>query len=346
MRYLQQNPKQEKIKLDIKDKKILALMSHNSRDSYTHIAKKVGLSRDAAKYRINKLTKAGLIQGYRTLIDINKLGYDAYHLFIKLNNLTPETEKEIIEKWKSYPFMRAIIKYVNGYDFELAVIAKSVNEFERIQDQIMTDTEKYLQEYDVLIITRNLISRSIPATLIDEIEEEKTQSTTEKIKIDEKINLDEINLDKKDQILLKDLAEDASIPIYKLAEKTKLSPDAVTYRIRKLIKQGLIIKFMPVLNYSILSYDIYAVLFSISGLTQEKESKLKELLKRDKNMLWAVKTIGKYNLLVYICIDNTEELHKSLINLRNNFPTEIKKCETMLAYEEYKYIYLPEIVFS
>ena len=42
-------------------------MSRNSRMSSTQISKEVGLSRDAISYRVNNLTKSGVIQGYRTV---------------------------------------------------------------------------------------------------------------------------------------------------------------------------------------------------------------------------------------------------------------------------------------
>ena len=98
MKYLQAIKETNKIKLDLKDKKILTSLALNSRIPLTKLSKKVGLSRDAVKYRIDNYEKNGLIQGYRTLVDISKFNYDNYHLFIKLNNPSPEIEKKIITK--------------------------------------------------------------------------------------------------------------------------------------------------------------------------------------------------------------------------------------------------------
>ncbi|GAG48377.1 unnamed protein product, partial [marine sediment metagenome] len=52
MKYLQTTPETRQIKLDIKDKKILALLSVNCRIPLTQLSKKVALSRDAVNYRI------------------------------------------------------------------------------------------------------------------------------------------------------------------------------------------------------------------------------------------------------------------------------------------------------
>ena len=89
------------IKIDLKDKKILSELELNSRISLTKLAKKVGLSRDGVKYRINNYERSGLINGYRTQVDITKLGYKANHLFIRLSNPAIEIEKEIIKELKN-----------------------------------------------------------------------------------------------------------------------------------------------------------------------------------------------------------------------------------------------------
>ena len=95
MRYLQKIKGMEKLKLDLKDKKILSLLSINSRIPLTQLSKKVALSRDAVNYRIKNYEKKGVIQGYRTMVDLGKFDYKANHLFIKLNNPPQEIEQKI-----------------------------------------------------------------------------------------------------------------------------------------------------------------------------------------------------------------------------------------------------------
>ena len=153
MRYLQRTQTSKKIKIDLKDKKILFLLAQNSRMPCSAIAKSVGLSRDAVSYRINNYLNKGIVQGYRTVIDITKLGYDAYHLFLQLNQPTKTVEDRLIKKFKEYPFMRAVLKFNGKYDFQLALVAKDIKEFDRFADKIITDCSTNLQNYDIFIIT-------------------------------------------------------------------------------------------------------------------------------------------------------------------------------------------------
>jgi predicted ArsR family transcriptional regulator len=54
--------------LDEKDEKILELLKGNVRMSYQELGDALGLSRVAAKKRVQKLEAAGIIRGYNTCI--------------------------------------------------------------------------------------------------------------------------------------------------------------------------------------------------------------------------------------------------------------------------------------
>ena len=52
--------------LDLKDKKILFALDFDARMSLTQLGKKVGVSKQVAKYRIENLAKRGIIKGFYT----------------------------------------------------------------------------------------------------------------------------------------------------------------------------------------------------------------------------------------------------------------------------------------
>jgi len=111
MKYEPNKKVEEPVKIDLKDRKIIKYLENNSRQSYSHIAKKVGLSRESVRYRIKQLEEKGVIQDYKVVIDVSKLNYFNYHIFITLNNPEIDIEKELIKRMKSLPFVRAIIKF-------------------------------------------------------------------------------------------------------------------------------------------------------------------------------------------------------------------------------------------
>lgn len=60
--------------LDELDRKIVALLTENARMSYSDIGEAVGVSRVAVRARINALEKRGVIEGYTTIINPQKIG--------------------------------------------------------------------------------------------------------------------------------------------------------------------------------------------------------------------------------------------------------------------------------
>ncbi len=337
MRYLQQKQEINKVNLDLKDRKIFSILSTNSRIPLTKLAKKVGLSRDAVKYRIKNYEKKGIIQGYRAMVDIKKFGYTPYHLFIKLNNPSQEIEKKIINKLIKNPFIRALIRFSGNYDFEIALIAKDIYELDRVIEKIIKDCFDLIQDYEILIMPKTYVAETFPPSfsgykLIHDFR------NLEKKK-------DNYKIDKKDIKILKLMSENAKIPLYEIADKLKLSADAVNYRIKNMVRAGVILKFIPVINYSALSFNLYTILLNINTLDERKEKLLKKFLITNQNTLWAVKTIGRFNVLIYLLVRDVDNLQDTMIKLRRLFPKKINRYETLIAYEEYKYIYFPKKLF-
>lgn len=328
MRYVQ-SAEGKNMRLDAKDRKILAAIAENARSPATVVAKKAGVSRDTAKYRMEGLEKNGVIQGYRAVVNINQMGFDAYHIFLQLNKPSREIEQELIRKFKAYPFLRALLKFNGRYDFELAVIAKSVADFDTILDTILNDCAKYLQDYEVMVISKTYLSRAFPKSFLDY---KATQNKSGKAYFP----------DEKDKKILSAIADNASLPLFRIASTAGLSPDAANYRIKNMIEGNIISSFVPIINYSALGYSVYAVLVLINGLSPEKESKLKQFINADKHIIWAVKTVGKHNLLLYVCVKDNDELHETINSLRAYLPNDIRNYEPLIAYEEFHYTYFPD----
>lgn len=83
--------------MDDKDYQILNILQERGRLSHEAIGKEVYLSRPAVRSRILAMEKEGIIQGYTTIIDYNKLGFPIHVLiYLKMSNATyRETMKQL-----------------------------------------------------------------------------------------------------------------------------------------------------------------------------------------------------------------------------------------------------------
>ena len=83
--------------MDARDVTILKELDKNSRIPYQQIAKKINLSKDTVNYRIENMKKIGIIKGFHASINVGKLGYIGMRLLLKLYQVSPEKEQEIIQ---------------------------------------------------------------------------------------------------------------------------------------------------------------------------------------------------------------------------------------------------------
>ena len=85
----------EEIKiLDETDSIILNILQKNCRISNNDIAKKVGLPKSTVQYRIKRLEKDGIIEGYRAHVNSEKIGKD----YITITFVQAKYGKENYEK--------------------------------------------------------------------------------------------------------------------------------------------------------------------------------------------------------------------------------------------------------
>ena len=68
----------------------------DARQSFSTLAKKVGLHKDVVTYRVHKLVEKGIIH-FLTIINEHKLGMNYLRFCLSYQYTTPEIKKEIVE---------------------------------------------------------------------------------------------------------------------------------------------------------------------------------------------------------------------------------------------------------
>lgn len=99
--------------MDKKDLKILKNLHKNIRPSYSKISKELGITENAVKYRINKLTKSGVVKGYFADIASHALGINIRVIFML--NVKSHDYNNSINKLKSYPEIAKIYRCSGTY---------------------------------------------------------------------------------------------------------------------------------------------------------------------------------------------------------------------------------------
>jgi len=117
-----------------------------------------------------------------------------------------------------------------------------------------------------------------------------------------------------DTKLLEYLYHNYNEPLSKIAKATKLSRDQVEYRLNKYLKEGIIRKFFPIVNYNKLGYNLFVNLLLKFEKPKMSESFSHSLIK-NKNCLSYGKAYGKYDLFLNAVFKDEAELSHFLSDL-------------------------------
>lgn len=152
-------------KTDDVDIKILRNLANNAKISTTDIAKNLNLSAVTVKNRISRLTRVGIIQGYRYLADLNKHGFKLYKTDI---NLIDYSKKQpIIDYITKNPHLLVLTKSAGYADLELDLVVKDETQLHQIMEDIIKKFPKTIKNYDYFYEVEYHKVQYIPQELIE-----------------------------------------------------------------------------------------------------------------------------------------------------------------------------------
>lgn len=320
------------IKLSLKDRKILYELSKDARLSASKIARKAGVSKDVAVYTISKLLKGNVIRQLFTLINTEALGFTRHELYIKLKS--DEREKELISYLKEHSLFIWVRSAIGDWDLLTEFYAKDNIEYEKILREINTKFGSIIKKMNSAIVLKE---HCFPLKSIGYKEEEN---------IIEEPSAEKPKLDKEDFKILKQLAINARISVVEIAKTTKLSSDAVIYRIRNLIKNRMILGYRVAVDESLLGFSKYKILLKLGNINEKTYSTLLAFLKMQKSMQYIKRCVGEWDFSITILAKDTNELRKIILDIKSNLKEALDDYKILILFEEHKNTYFPEGIKS
>ena len=118
--------------IDNIDRQILTLLQQDARMSITDIAEAVHLSATPCARRIKRLEEAGIITGYHTLVDPQKLGYRlAIFIAVSMDRHTAERFEEFENRVKEFDeVVSCSIVTGRTEDYLLKVVVRDMAHYE------------------------------------------------------------------------------------------------------------------------------------------------------------------------------------------------------------------------
>jgi len=301
----------------------------NSRQSASQIGRKVRLSKEVVNYRINRLIDKGVIKYFYVVLNTLALGYNHYKIYFRFQNVDVEKEKELINHFVSHEDSIWVASLRGTWDLGVSLLAKSPLHFGRIYKEIIEQYGDYVLEKNILLIEKApTFNRAYLVAEGQNIEFEYVEK-------EETLEIDEI-----DKRILAKLSINARLPITDLAQNLNLTRDIVTYRIKKLMKGGLIQGFRTSFDLEKLGYSYYKILLTFKNIKEQKEKELISYCRFNKNIVQYIKLIGNWDAEIEVEVNDDKKLHSLLLEIRNNFSDIIRNYNLIKVYE-HKLNYFP-----
>lgn len=121
--------------LDSIDRKLIALLQENARESVTELARKLKLGRTTVHERIAKLEANGVILGYSTILSRN-LGTPASRAIVMLS-LVQRMQAAVMERLRQLPEVLTCHTVSGDFDLALMVEAPQMDDLDAVLDEII-----------------------------------------------------------------------------------------------------------------------------------------------------------------------------------------------------------------
>ena len=318
------------IKLDVRDRRLLVELNFDARQANAELAKKLRLSKKGVEYKIKRLEKAGVIEGYYPVVNFPVLGYLYCRVFLKLQYMTAEKKAEMVLFIQQHPKMHWSIWARGIYDLAIGIWVRTFTEFKDVVSEFVMVFEPFVKESNLSLVTELEHLRYNFLTG----REDFTGFSIKEASVKE-------GLDDTDLAVLEALARNGRNSLVELAAAAKLTAKTISYRLRTLRERRILLTTRASVNHQRLGYTHYKVFFSLRSNSRQKMMELRAHLKKQPAVIYLVDDIGITDLDVEMMFRSNDEFFRFLDNFQFRFSELIRDYQYMIYTETLKVSYLP-----
>jgi|SRR3989344_732324 len=315
--------------LDKKDREILFELDRDARQSNSSIAEKTGLDKNVVNYRINKLVEGNVIEGFYTVINSAKLGYQSYRVYLKLHFISHAKEKEI----KSYIIKSPLTWWVGESDgeFDIAFLVwvRNITELREFWRGFTGKYQKHIQKNSISVYTK--IHDFSYAFFFPE---KVLERTVQEVEASETVEISEI-----EKKVLRIISGNARMPTVEIAKNLGITAMQVKYAIKQLKEKGIILGYRTKMNLKALGLTNYKAYFQLKDLDQYDE--MAAFVRSKPNVIYIDESIGFADFEVEVLVQKHSEFSLFVDEFKDRFSEKIKDYNYFIYTDISKINYSP-----
>jgi len=314
--------------LTARERQVLYHLSLCGRASLTELGHKVGLSKQAVSYILNRLETSGVICSYYAVIDIYRLGMTHYRVFLKLHKIQPKEEEELRRYLTEHPAISWVLFLEGEYDLFFVSWSKNIIEFQSVLDDVISRFGNFIQEKSFSVATH---IEYLPYGFLLE----------PPLPPDRSLNFGVFHsactLNGTDRKLLLSLNRDGRATQKTLAAQLQLSPSTVRNRIQKLQDRGIIIGYNVRIDFARVGYMYQKVLLKLTDTSAQTLQRIRDYLKAQSGVIYLLRTIGPFDFEFELITRSGETGYDIIKDLRLRFPHAVHSAGVTIIKGEPKF---------
>ena len=316
--------------LDLKDWKILEILCTEARTSHASIAKTVGLSKNSVTYRVERLVKKGVIQGFFTIIDEGLLGSTTYNFLLRLKG-SKEREPQFLEFLKKHPNTLVVDRLLGEWDWIIELACLHPLDFNLFLRGLQENFSDIIDNFEVHPVLTSYKVEQLPVELVKERPVAQFPQASKSIKLDD--------FERK---LLFELGRNASAPLVVLAHKLGVTYETIAARIKQLKLSGVIVSFTAKISLYHLGYEVYLIRLDLKNMSTERAASFRSHFNAQRNIRYAFISAFAPVIFVYLAVKNADGLNEFLVSVKEKFSDIVMNQSFFLCTELVKYDLFPE----
>lgn len=149
--------------MDRIDRKILAELQSNGRQSLTELAERVGVSLSPCHRRVRTLEERGVITGYRAQLSATELGFNFSALvFVTLREGHHQAVADFEAALLDIPYILQAQRLFGDPDYLLMVVTQDLPAFQRLYDEKLSRLPNVQRLTSTLVMKNVIADRQLP----------------------------------------------------------------------------------------------------------------------------------------------------------------------------------------
>lgn len=313
--------------LDKKDRKLVCLLSQDARMGLAQMAKQVGLSKNAVRYRIDRLRKKGIIKYFSCVLDIGALGFETFTILFEFRSGVHD--RGILDTFANHPFANWVATLSGRWDLVAEFVCRDLDHFRSLIQDFLTRFGENLTRFQVFLSFHTIKVSHLPDGLCTEMLSARRSRSGP------------VETDMVDKQILHKLGRNSEAPYLAIARELGTSIDVVRYRIAKLVKQGVILKFFGEISLPHLGYTEYLYLARLRNLSAQRRHQIESAIRMSKSVTYAFFDASSPYLVLSCAFSSQDGIDTLVGMLKKQFGDVIEEQEYLLLKEHMSFNLFP-----